>query len=147
MAEFVKVERDGAVGIVTIDKPPVNALSPGLVATDADRTTGTRPEWRDDLLRAAAWRASRHGLSGRLVDPGTLALVPAREAIGSLLDHTRAALDDVGDAELVEDLVERLLARGNGATQQRRTYERRGSLADVVADAVARTEASWAPSG
>jgi enoyl-CoA hydratase len=32
VAEFVKVERDGAVGIVTIDKPPVNALSAGVIA-------------------------------------------------------------------------------------------------------------------
>ena len=125
----------------------VTSLGRALVATEADRQAGPTGEWRDDLLRAAAWRASRYGLSGRLVDPRRLSLVPAREAIGSLLDHTRAALDAVGDAELVEDLVERLLARGNGATQQRRSYERHGRLADVVADAVARTEASWDRSG
>ena len=32
MAEFVKLERDGAVGIVTIDRPPVNALSAQVIA-------------------------------------------------------------------------------------------------------------------
>ena len=31
MAEFVKVEQDGAVAIVTIDHPPVNALSARLL--------------------------------------------------------------------------------------------------------------------
>ena len=31
MSEFVKVERDGAVAIVTIDRPPVNALSAALI--------------------------------------------------------------------------------------------------------------------
>jgi enoyl-CoA hydratase len=32
MAEFVSVERDGAVAVVTLDNPPVNALSAGLLA-------------------------------------------------------------------------------------------------------------------
>ena len=73
--------------------------------------------------------------------------MPARDAVAALVDHTREALDAAGDTALVEDQVERLLARGNGATQQRRTFERTGSLADVVADAVARTEASWSRSG
>jgi enoyl-CoA hydratase len=31
MAEFIKVEQDGAVGLVTIDHPPVNALSARLL--------------------------------------------------------------------------------------------------------------------
>jgi carboxylate-amine ligase len=121
----------------------VAALCRALVATEAERPDGPPRQWRDDLLRAAAWRASRYGLSDRLVDPLRMSLVPAREAIASLLDHTRDALEAAGDAALVEDQVERLLARGNGATQQRRTFERTGSMADVVADAVARTEASW----
>ena len=77
---------------------------------------------------------------GQLDDHGRANPQPA---IGSLLDHTRAALDEAGDTALVTDQVERLLARGNGATQQRRTFERTGSLADVVSEAVARTEASW----
>jgi carboxylate-amine ligase len=122
----------------------VTALCRALVATEADHAAdGGPPEWRDDLLRAAGWRASRYGVSERLVDPRRLSLVPAREAIGALLDHTRHALDAAGDTALVEDQVERLLARGNGATQQRRTFERTGNLADVVSDAVVRTEASW----
>ena len=122
----------------------VTALARGLVATEAGRAPAPDPEWRDDLLRAAGWRASRYGLSGKLVDPRRLELVPARDAVATLVDHTRAALDGTGDLALVEDQVERLLARGNGATQQRRTFERTGSLAQVVADAVDRTEASWA---
>jgi carboxylate-amine ligase len=63
--------------------------------------------------------------------------------VAALVDHVREALDAHGDTALVRDQVERLLARGNGATQQRRTYERTGRLADVVAEAVERTEAGW----
>jgi len=125
----------------------VTALCRALVATEAARAPGPVPGWREDLLRAASWRASRYGLSDRLVDPVRLDLVPAREALGSLVDHTRAALDAAGDTALVEDQVERLLARGNGATQQRRTFERTGRLADVVTDAVDRTEAGWRTPG
>ena len=125
----------------------VTALARGLVATGAGHAPDPDPEWRDDLLRAATWRASRYGVAGQLVDPLRLALVPARDAVAALVDHTREALDAAGDTALVEDQVERLLARGNGATQQRRSFERTGSLADVVADAVARTEASWSRVG
>ena len=119
------------------------ALCRGLVETEAGRPAGPVPEWRADLLRAASWRASRHGLASRLVDPRELRLVPARQALATLLDHIRDALDAAGDLSLVEDQVERLLSRGNGATQQRRTYERTGQLADVVTEALGRTEAGW----
>ena len=49
MSEFVKVERDGAVAIVTIDRPPVNALSAALIAELV--------ETLDDLERDADVRA------------------------------------------------------------------------------------------
>ena len=123
----------------------VTALARALVATEAD---GDRIHgWRGDLLRAASWRASRFGLADRLVSPTGFCLVPAREAVASLVDHTRPALEAAGDLALAEDQVERLLARGNGAMQQRRAYESSGSLAGVVEDAVRRTEASWRQPG
>jgi len=125
----------------------VAALCRALVATEADRDPGPAAGWREELLRAASWRAARYGLSDRLVDPAAQSLVPAREAVTSLVDHTRDALEATGDAGLVEDQVERLLSRGNGATQQRRTFERTGRLVDVVAEAVERTEACWRASG
>ncbi len=117
----------------------VAALARALVATAAEKEQ--RP-WRSELLRAATWRASRHGLASQLVDPATMRLAPAREVIGSLLDHTRPALEEAGDHAEVRDLVEQQLAQGNGATRQRRTFERTGSLEAVVLDAVERTNAA-----
>ncbi len=119
----------------------VTALARALVTTEATYGVGRDPRWRADLLRGAAWRASRHGLAGQLVDPRSMELVPARAALTALVEHTREALEDAGDTDRVDDGVERLLSRGNGATQQRRTFERTGDLAAVVADAVQRTEA------
>ena len=117
----------------------VAALARALVVTAAEKEQ--RP-WRSELLRAATWRASRHGLASQLVDPATMRLAPAREVIGSLLDHTRPALEEAGDHAEVRELVEQQLAQGNGATRQRRTFERTGSLEAVVLDAVERTNAA-----
>ena len=120
------------------------ALARALVTTAASRAGSARPPgWRSDLMRGASWRASRYGMAAQLVDPTTLELAPARAVVESLVRQVRAALDDAGDLALVEDLLERLLSRGGGATQQRRTFEAEGTLEAVVADLRTRTEKSW----
>jgi carboxylate-amine ligase len=88
-----------------------------------------------------SWRAARHGLAGPLVHPVTRELAPTRDVVAGLVDHVRGALDDSGDAELVTDLFEQLVARGNGAVRQRAVHEATGSLTRVVADLADRTEA------
>lgn len=119
------------------------ALARALVTTvAADSSAGAAP-WRSDLLRAASWRASRYGLAAQLVDPTTLDLAPARQVLTALIARVGPALDEADDRALVLDLVERLLARGGGATRQRRIFEKEGNLEAVVADQVARTEESW----
>jgi carboxylate-amine ligase len=118
----------------------VAALARGLVTTVA--ADGPAEEWRSDLLRAATWRASRYGLADELVHPVKRELAPAREVLEALVGFMRSALDDAGDREHVDDLCERLLSRGAGATRQRRVFEKDGSLEDVVRDLVNRTEES-----
>jgi carboxylate-amine ligase len=119
----------------------VAALTRALVATVA----AEQPQrWRSELLGAASWRAARYGVGDRLVDPVLHELAPARQVIGSLVDHVRPALEEAGDLDLVEALVERLLATGNGAIRQRRRYESSGgSLTAVVEDVLHRTRESW----
>ena len=122
----------------------LSALARGLVDTAADPATGHPvPTWRSDLLRAASWRASRHGLSGDLVSPDSMELTSSRAAVESLVDHVRPALEHTEDDALVHDLLERVLARGGGATRQRRIFEKEGSLEAVVTDLRNRTEESW----
>ncbi|MEO5711514.1 MAG: glutamate--cysteine ligase [Nocardioidaceae bacterium] len=123
----------------------VALMTRALVATVAAGPTGpTGPPWRGDLLRVAGWRAARHGIAGDLVHPLDATLVPARVAFEAAVEHTRAALDEHGDLELVRDSFERLVARGSGATRQRRAREASGSLRGVVEDLARRTEESWA---
>ncbi|HEX2315019.1 MAG TPA: carboxylate--amine ligase, partial [Thermomonospora sp.] len=59
--------------------------------------------------------------------------------VRDLIGHVRPALEDAGDLAAVEDLLARLLRRGNGAALQRAAYERTGRLSGTVAEAVART--------
>ena len=119
----------------------VAALARGLVTQVAD-DPGPDQVWRSDLVRAATWRASRYGLTDQLVHPGERRLAPVREVLEALVAFVRPALEDAGDHDLVEDLCEQLLARGGGATRQRRVFEKTDNLEDVVRDLVTRTEES-----
>lgn len=102
------------------------------------------------LLRAAMWRAARSGLEGDLVDlPRSPQPVPAAEAVTSLLDDLRPQLTDSGDWAEVSALAASALARGSSAAQQRRAYQSRGRLADVVDLLLEQTSGGgdWAASG
>lgn len=122
----------------------IAALCRALVATvAADSAAGVEvPRWRTDLLRASRWRAARYGLSHDLVHPLDVTLAPARSVLEALVRFVGDALDAAGDRDEVVGLVERLLARGTGATRQRAVFEATGSLDSVVQDLTARTAAA-----
>ena len=90
------------------------------------------PKPRSELLRAAHWLASRHGLDAKLLGPEVGQATPAREVIERMLAFTRQALEEGGDWEEVSGLVHETLEHGNGANRQRRTYQKAGRLEDVV---------------
>ncbi len=123
------------------DAAVVALLARSLVATIAAGTAP--PTWRADLLRVAGWRAARHGIAGDLVHPVDGSTASPRAVVGSVVEFCRDALDEHGDLELVTEGFERMAARGNGATRQRRVFESTGSLPAVVEDLARRTEESW----
>ncbi|MEJ7742179.1 MAG: glutamate--cysteine ligase [Nocardioidaceae bacterium] len=108
----------------------IAALSRALVETAAGswRAQEDAPAWRTDLLRAAQWRAARYGVAGRLMHPKTCDLQPARLVVEGLMTHAADALAEAEDTELVTDGLERLLARGAGASRQRAVAEAQSSL-------------------
>lgn len=120
----------------------VALLARALVETAATAEPSA-PPWRADLLRVAGWRAARHGLAADLVHPVRLELAPPREVFAAAVEHARAALEESGDLSFVQEAFGRLVARGNGATRQRRCFEATGSLERVVDDLADRTESSW----
>lgn len=90
-------------------------------------------------LRLAAWRASRFGLDGELLDPQQHVLRDARQVARSLFEHVRPVLEEQGEELLVESLLRQTLVRGTGCNRQRAVYARSGSLTEVVSDAVVMT--------
>jgi carboxylate-amine ligase len=116
------------------------ALVRGLVETSARdwRDGRAAPEVSAVLLRLAAWRASRSGLEGALLHPGTHRPAAARDVVEELFGHVSVALKDAGDLATVRSGIERLLSCGTGARWQRAVYEEGGPAA-VVCEAVHRT--------
>jgi glutamate---cysteine ligase / carboxylate-amine ligase len=112
----------------------VAGLTRALARTchDAAARGDPDPAPRPELLRAAKWRAARHGLGADLVDVLERRAVPAAELVGRFLAEIRPALEAAGDLEEVTGLVEATLARGTGAARQRAVFERTGRLETVV---------------
>ncbi|GAA3074172.1 glutamate--cysteine ligase [Pseudonocardia yunnanensis] len=121
----------------------VAALTRALVQTAIQAwQTGEEPApVRTEVLRLAAWRAGRSGMEGDLLDPGTWRPAPAAEVVGRLVEHVRPALEQAGDKDTVDELLQALLERGTGASRQRKVLERTGDLAAVVSDATSGTPA------
>jgi len=90
-------------------------------------------------LRAAAWRASRHGITEDLYDPLADGLAPAWRVVERLREHAGPALEANGDATLVERALGRLRARGTGAEQQRAWATTGGPDAALIKLAAPRT--------
>jgi carboxylate-amine ligase len=123
------------------------ALARALVSTAADQWAAGEPapSVRPELLRAATWRASRHGLSGELVDLERGELVPARTLVDRLVERVGPQLSATGDGDAVAALVDGLFARGTGADRQRAAYARRGRIDDVVDLVIRETTAVVSP--
>jgi glutamate---cysteine ligase / carboxylate-amine ligase len=119
----------------------IAALARALVETEARaaRAGQAAAPPRTELLRLAAWRASRSSLDDVLLSPVTGRPQQAAAVAGLLVDHCRDALADAEDADIVTELLAALLARGNGAAFQRAVYRRSGSLPEVIRRAVAVT--------
>lgn len=114
------------------------ALTRALVETAAR-------EWADgkppvpipaEQLRLAAWRSSRYGLDGQLLDPLHNVLRDSGQVIRSLFEYVRPVLVEQGEELLVESMLRQTAIRGTGCRRQRATYARTGKFADVIADAV-----------
>jgi glutamate---cysteine ligase / carboxylate-amine ligase len=91
-------------------------------------------------LRAAYWKAARYGLDGELIDPlDGHALRPASVLLNAMVDLVTPALTTLGEDDMVRTEVERVLAEGNGAARQRRAWQLRRKVSDVVDEAAAAT--------
>lgn len=129
------------VPLAVADSALLAMLIRGAVGTAAEAVDrgdrGPRPV--EALLRAACWRAARDGLEGQGLDPITGRSKESAELVRAMVAWAGPALDRYGDLRAVTDGLRVLLGRGNGATSQRKAFERRDSLADVVDMAIEQT--------
>jgi carboxylate-amine ligase len=118
----------------------IAALARALVETEARRWSAGEAagDQRIELLRLAAWRASRSGLDDVLISPSSGRPERARVVATELLVHVKDALDEAGDTATVTELMAALLARGNGAVFQR-LARHDGSLSGMIEGAVTAT--------
>jgi carboxylate-amine ligase len=111
-----------------------------MTALDEERRGEPIPPLAPHALRAAYWKSARDGLAGDAIDlTESHESVPARMLLSRLVEYVRPALEAVGDHALVTDELDRITERGNGAMRQRRAWQRRHDVADVIAEAAAAT--------
>ena len=130
-ANFPTVEvRVADVAATVAEAVLLAALVRGCVMTALDAEQRGEPvaPVAPHLLRAAYWRSARYGLDG-----------DATHAIEGLVDQVRPALEAVGDYTMVRSELTRIAESGNGAIRQRRAWQRRGDIDDVLAEAAAAT--------
>ena len=137
--------RVGDVCLRVNDAVLLASLARALVETASRewRLGKPAPQVRLETLHLAFWRASRSGLEEDLVHPVTGRPAPAGNVMRALLRHIGDALAEAdaeaGQGGLSTDLMQTLLARGNGAMLQRRVHESTGDMAAVVRNAVSHT--------
>ena len=91
------------------------------------------------MINLAMWRASRDGLDGVLLAPGSWQPQPAATVVAALTRRIRPALREFGDADRIDDLLSRQFTRGTGDHFQRALLAQSADLATVVARAIERT--------
>ncbi len=102
------------------------ALTQCLVATANER----EPE-NPLLTDENKWLATRHGLDATFYDFTDEKKISARDLASRLVEELRPVSQDLGCETELEGVLE-IIRRGTGAQTQRKVYEKRGSLVDVV---------------
>ena len=106
--------------------PALAALAQCLVAM-ADEYQPEDPLFTEENK----WSATRHGLDATLHDFSSGHATPARKLARTLVKSLVPISQDLGCEAELEGILE-IIEAGNGAQKQRRVYNRRGSLEDVV---------------
>jgi carboxylate-amine ligase len=111
-----------------------------MTALDEERRGDRATPLTAHALSAAYWKSARDGLDGDSLDLWeSHQSAPTRMLLGRMVEHIRPALEAVGDYDSVNDELNRIGEQGNGAMRQRRAWQRRHDVADVITDAAAAT--------
>ena len=131
----VSLDVDRAVALAAIARALVERCAQDW--RDGRPLTVARPE----LLRGAHWVAARYGVSADLVVLPAGSREPAFTVLERLVGELAPALTAAGDEDAVAALLTALRENGTGADEQRRWWQHRPDIGDLVTRAVERTEA------
>ncbi len=126
----------------TVDEAVLHAGLVRALASTCDREAergAPIPPVRDEVLRAARWRAARYGVEGDLIDAVAGRAVQAGTLVEALLDYVGEALDATGDRDAVVAAARRILREGTSSTRQRRVFRATGRLEAVLDHVIAET--------
>jgi carboxylate-amine ligase len=87
--------------------------------------------YRRALIAENKWRASRYGISGKLIDFGKQEEVEFKKLIGELLEFIDDVVDGLGSREEIQ-YVYKILENGTGADRQLKVYEQSNDTKAVV---------------
>ncbi len=87
--------------------------------------------YRRNLINENKWRASRDGISDKLIDFGKETEVPTTDLLLELLEFIDDVVDDLGSREEI-NYIHTMIKNGTGADRQLAVYEKTGSLKAVV---------------
>jgi glutamate---cysteine ligase / carboxylate-amine ligase len=111
-----------------------------MTALDAERRGESVAPLAPHALRAAYWKSARDGLDGAAIDlTESHAPAPALDLLRRLVEHVQPALEALGDDDMVRAEITHIAEHGNGAMRQRKAWQRRHEVADVLAEAAAAT--------
>lgn len=106
-----QLDADSAIGLAVLVR--------ALAASIHDTTVLAEPAV--GLWDAALWHAARHGLTADLVDPASGGLLPAAQVVAKLRTAAAPGLHRLGDLDLADRFLRRVLSTGTGSTVQRRS--------------------------
>lgn len=86
------------------------------------------PRVEPEVLRTAYWLAARDGLSGDGFEVVHAEKAPMAKLLDQLASHVGDALEELGEGQLVAELLERQLKEGNGAIKQRKAFRKGDDL-------------------
>ncbi|MDH3251914.1 MAG: carboxylate-amine ligase [Ignavibacteria bacterium] len=87
--------------------------------------------YRRALIMENKWRASRYGMTGKMIDFGKQTEVPTKDLIHELLQFVDDVVDELDSREEV-GYVHTMLQMGSGAERQLKVFEETGDLKAVV---------------
>ncbi|MEH3140269.1 MAG: glutamate--cysteine ligase [Mycobacterium kyogaense] len=106
------------------------AVMTALAEEERGEVQPTLDAW---TLKAAYWKAARDGLDGTGVDLRDNTAVPMTTLLQALIDWVGPALQVAGDEDVAHRELAAVIERGNGAMRQRRAWQRRHDMREVIA--------------